>query len=83
MKYRLIMIKGSRGVGKTTMMLQRCKDNGEQGVYASLDRFFSMIQVSQVQLAKLEYSYILVYAVDISIAANASRGKSPHFSYHK
>lgn len=37
---RLIMIKGSRGVGKTTMMKQRCKENGEQGVYASLDQLF-------------------------------------------
>ena len=37
---RLIMIKGSRGVGKTTMMLQRCKELGDKGVYASLDNFF-------------------------------------------
>ena len=37
---RLIMIKGSRGVGKTTMMLQRCLENGEHGVYASLDQLF-------------------------------------------
>ncbi len=37
---RLIMIKGARGVGKTTMMRQRCKENGEKGVYASLDQLF-------------------------------------------
>lgn len=37
---RLIMIKGARGVGKTTMMLQRCKQNGEKGVYASLDQLY-------------------------------------------
>lgn len=37
---RLIMIKGARGVGKTTMMKQRCKENGEGGVYASLDQLF-------------------------------------------
>lgn len=34
------MIKGARGVGKTTMMKQRCKENGEKGVYASLDQLF-------------------------------------------
>ncbi len=37
---RLIMIKGARGVGKTTMMKQRCKEQGERGVYASLDQLF-------------------------------------------
>ncbi len=37
---RLIMIKGARGVGKTTMMKQRCKENGRYGVYASLDQLF-------------------------------------------
>ena len=37
---RLIMIKGARGVGKTTMMKQRCKENGRCGVYASLDQLF-------------------------------------------
>ena len=37
---RLIMIKGARGVGKTTMMLQRCRANGNTGVYASLDQLF-------------------------------------------
>lgn len=37
---RLIMIKGARGVGKTTMMKQRCKEQGEKGVYASLDHLF-------------------------------------------
>lgn len=37
---RLIMIKGARGVGKTTMMKQRCKEDGDKGVYASLDHLF-------------------------------------------
>lgn len=37
---RLIMIKGARGVGKTTIMKQRCKENGDKGVYASLDQLF-------------------------------------------
>ena len=37
---RLIMIKGARGVGKTTMMVQRCKEKGEKGIYASLDQLF-------------------------------------------
>ncbi len=37
---RLIMINGARGVGKTTIMKQRCKENGDKGVYASLDQLF-------------------------------------------
>lgn len=37
---RLIMIKGARGVGKTTMMVQRCREYGDKGVYASLDQLF-------------------------------------------
>ena len=37
---RLIMIKGARGVGKTTMLKQKCKDLGNKGVYASLDHLF-------------------------------------------
>ena len=37
---RLIMIKGARGVGKTTMIWQRCKEVGKGGLYASLDLLF-------------------------------------------
>lgn len=37
---RLIMIKGARGVGKTTMLYQQCKEHGEKGLYASLDQLF-------------------------------------------
>ena len=37
---RLIMIKGARGVGKTTMMMQRCKLNGDNGLYVSLDQLY-------------------------------------------
>ena len=37
---RLIMIKGARGVGKTTMLLQRCKENGDGGLYVSLDQLY-------------------------------------------
>ncbi|MDE6396638.1 MAG: AAA family ATPase [Muribaculaceae bacterium] len=37
---RLIMIKGARGVGKTTMLLQRCKTNGDGGLYVSLDQLY-------------------------------------------
>lgn len=36
----LIMIKGARGVGKTTMLYQQCKEQGDKGVYASLDQLF-------------------------------------------
>ena len=37
---RLIMIKGARGVGKTTMLKQKCKEQGDKGLYASLDHLF-------------------------------------------
>lgn len=37
---RLIMIKGARGVGKTTLMKQKCKEQGDKAVYASLDQLF-------------------------------------------
>lgn len=37
---RLIMIRGPRGVGKTTMLYQQCKLQGDKGVYASLDQLF-------------------------------------------
>ena len=37
---RLILIKGARGVGKTTVLKQRCKEVGEKGLYASLDQLW-------------------------------------------
>lgn len=37
---KLIMIKGARGVGKTTLMMQRCKLDMEKGLYASLDQLY-------------------------------------------
>lgn len=36
----LIMLKGARGVGKTTMMYQRCKLTDGKGLYASLDQLW-------------------------------------------
>lgn len=36
----LVMLKGARGVGKTTMMLQRCKHVGDTALYASLDQLW-------------------------------------------
>lgn len=53
---RLIMIKGARGVGKTTMMMQRCKENGEHGVYASLDQLF-FNDHTIVELADYHYKH--------------------------
>lgn len=53
---RLIMIKGARGVGKTTMMKQRCKENGERGVYASLDQLF-FNDHTIVELADYHYKH--------------------------
>lgn len=37
---RLIMLKGARGVGKTTILLQQCKEKGDRGLYASLDQIY-------------------------------------------
>lgn len=37
---RLIMLKGARGVGKTTMMCQRCRLTEGKGLYASLDQLW-------------------------------------------
>lgn len=53
---RLIMIKGARGVGKTTMMKQRYKENGERGVYASLDQLF-FNDHTIVELADYHYKH--------------------------
>ena len=53
---RLIMVKGARGVGKTTMMKQRCKENGDRGVYASLDQLF-FNDHTIVELADYHYKH--------------------------
>lgn len=53
---RLIMIKGARGVGKTTMMKQRCKEQSERGVYASLDQLF-FNDHTIVELADYHYKH--------------------------
>lgn len=53
---RLVMIKGSRGVGKTTMMKQRCRENGEKGVYASLDQL-CFNECTIVDLADYHYKH--------------------------
>jgi predicted AAA+ superfamily ATPase len=37
---RLILLLGYRGVGKTTLMLQRLKEFGEKGIYVSLDDLY-------------------------------------------
>lgn len=55
----LIGIKGQRGVGKTTMMMQRIKENdpsGEQSFYASLDNLWfadhSLIDFAEEMMAR-------------------------------
>lgn len=53
---RLIMIKGSRGVGKTTMLYQQCKEKGEKGLYASLDQLF-FNDHTIVELADYHYKH--------------------------
>ena len=53
---RLIMVKGARGVGKTTMMKQRCKENGDRGVYASLEQLF-FNDHTIVELADYHYKH--------------------------
>ena len=37
---RLILLLGYRGVGKTTMLLQRLKEFGDKGIYFSLDDLY-------------------------------------------
>lgn len=37
---RLVLLLGHRGTGKTTLMLQRLKNNNSKGVYLSLDDFY-------------------------------------------
>jgi len=53
---RLIMIKGARGVGKTTILYQQCKKHGERGLYASLDQLF-FNDHSIVELADYHYKH--------------------------
>lgn len=53
---RLIMIKGARGVGKTTMMLQRCIENGNKGLYASLDQLY-FNEHTIIELADYHYKH--------------------------
>ena len=53
---RLIMIKGARGVGKTTMLKQRCKEIGNKGVYVSLDQLF-FNDHTIVELADYHYKH--------------------------
>lgn len=53
---RMIMIKGARGVGKTTMIKQKCKEKGVLGVYASLDLLF-FNDHTIVELADYHYKH--------------------------
>jgi hypothetical protein len=39
-KERLILLLGYRGVGKTTLMLQRLREFGNKGIYFSMDDLF-------------------------------------------
>jgi hypothetical protein len=50
------MIKGARGVGKTTMLYQQCKEQREKGVYASLDQLF-FNDHTIVELADYHYKH--------------------------
>lgn len=53
---RLIMIKGARGVGKTTMLKQQCWEKGERGVYTSLDQLI-FNDLTILQLADYHYKH--------------------------
>ncbi|MDE7413221.1 MAG: AAA family ATPase [Muribaculaceae bacterium] len=52
----LIMLKGARGVGKTTLMLQRCKEIPTTSVYASLDQLW-FNDHSIIELADYHYKH--------------------------
>ena len=69
---RLIGIFGSRGVGKTTLLLQHIKlkfEDSREALYVNLDDFFpdekldsTMVGKSQNQMAKLTYEKSKEYA---------------------
>ena len=52
----LIMLKGARGVGKTTMMYQRCALSEGKGVYASLDQLW-FNEHTIIELADYHYKH--------------------------
>lgn len=51
-----IMLKGARGVGKTTIMLQRCKERPTTSLYASLDQLW-FNDHSIIDLAEYHYKH--------------------------
>ncbi len=53
---RLIMIRGARGVGKTTMMLQQCKKYSNKGIYVSLDQLY-FNEHTIIELADYHYKH--------------------------
>ena len=69
---RLIGIFGSRGVGKTTLLLQHIKlkfEDSREALYVNLDDFFpdekldsTMVGKSQNQMSKLTYEKSKEYA---------------------
>ena len=50
------MLKGARGVGKTTIMLQRCKERPTTSLYASLDQLW-FNDHSIIDLAEYHYKH--------------------------
>lgn len=52
----LIMLKGARGVGKTTILYQRCALSGGKGVYVSLDQLW-FNEHTIVDLADYHYKH--------------------------
>ncbi|MDE6696145.1 MAG: AAA family ATPase [Muribaculaceae bacterium] len=70
---RLIMIKGARGVGKTTMLKQKCKEQGDKGVYASLDHLF-FNEHSIMDLADYHYKHggTHLYLDEVHLYPNAN-----------
>ena len=51
-----IMLKGARGVGKTTIILQRCKERPTTSLYASLDQLW-FNDHSIIDLAEYHYKH--------------------------
>ncbi|MDE6027358.1 MAG: AAA family ATPase [Muribaculaceae bacterium] len=81
----LIMLKGARGVGKTTLMLQRCKEVAATSVYASLDQLW-FHDHSIIDLADYHYkhggNYIFLDEVHLYPRSNWEQElKNIHDSY--
>lgn len=60
----LILVKGARGTGKTTLLLQHCKRNPKSSVYLSLDDFYFESNRLQLLIEELYTDGIRAFYLD-------------------